>query len=129
MEDMLWKFPHIGQQIFNELNDNDLTKSREISQSWRKFIDEEKISWNRILLKYPCRNEQSPLHIAALTGQYETYVKLADNLKDINPKDQKERTPLHFAAERGHFSICQWIISKVRSYTVPFMKTFFFATL
>ena len=117
MDELFIRFPHIGQEIFNELDNKDLAKCRAISQSWRKFIDEEKISWNRILSKYSLRNGQSHLHIAALTGQYDVYLKLAEIQRDKNPRDEKEKTPLHFAAERGHFSICEWIISKVEIIT------------
>ena len=111
---MFLRFPHLAKDIFNLLDDRNLAKSREGSKSFRKFIDDEKITWKRIKQKYPCRDGQNLLHIAALTGQFETFEKLSEDESDINPKDAKERTPLHFAAENGHFSICQWIISNVK---------------
>ena len=107
------RFPHIGSQIFNELDDKELTKCRTVNKIWCKFIDDENIPWNRILSKYHHQDGQSLLHVAALTGQHDTYLKFAQDLKDKNPPDEKARTPLHFAAQKGHFLICQWIISNV----------------
>ena len=113
MDEIFLRFPHIGSQIFNELDDKELTKCRTVNKIWCKFIDDENIPWNRILSKYPHQDGQSLLHVAALTGQHDTYQKFAQDLKDKNPPDEKARTPLHFAAQKGHFLICQWIISNV----------------
>ena len=33
MEDMLWRFPHVGEQIFTKLSNKDLAKSRKIGKS------------------------------------------------------------------------------------------------
>ena len=45
--------PHIGKQVFEELDNKNLTKCREVCKSWQEFIDNENIAWNRILMKFP----------------------------------------------------------------------------
>ena len=45
--------PHIGEQIFEELDNQSLTKCREVCRSWKKLIDHKNIPWNRILMKFP----------------------------------------------------------------------------
>ena len=53
MDELCERFPHIGQQIFEELDNKNLTKCREVCKSWQTFIDNENITWNRILMKFP----------------------------------------------------------------------------
>ena len=48
MEEILCRFQHLGEQIFSELDDLSLAKSRETSRSWLDFICNEKFYKNRI---------------------------------------------------------------------------------
>jgi hypothetical protein len=43
IEETFWRFPHIGEQIFEELDDASLFKCLEINKWWQKFIIERKI--------------------------------------------------------------------------------------
>ena len=52
MEDVLKRFPHIGVQIFEKLNDKSLVRSILVAKSWKNFIDENQFPWNRIQKKY-----------------------------------------------------------------------------
>mgnify|MGYP001157521576 CR=1 FL=1 len=61
MEEVLLRFCHIGKQIFEELDKGSLTKCREVNESWRGFIDVEKIVPFRI--------------IKSLTNVPDTYLK------------------------------------------------------
>ena len=91
---MLWRFPHIGQEIFQQLNDQSLSECREISQSWQEFINSEKFYKKRIKemiekhtkayndesVHYYCggstKETLTPLHSAALTGQFQMFKKI-----------------------------------------------------
>jgi hypothetical protein len=53
MEELFKEFPPIAKQIFEELDNKNLTKCRKVCKLWRDFIDNEKIVWNRILMKFP----------------------------------------------------------------------------
>ena len=52
MEEVLLRFPHIGHQIFEQLNNSFLTNCREVSNSWKNFIDNERLPWTRIIVHY-----------------------------------------------------------------------------
>ena len=41
MEEMLWIFPHIGEQIFNSLSNKNIAKCKEVSKTWNHFIAED----------------------------------------------------------------------------------------
>ena len=43
MEETLLRFPHIGDAIFKELNDNDFCKSMEVNRSWNSFINKRRV--------------------------------------------------------------------------------------
>ena len=91
---MLWRFPHIGQEIFQQLNDQSISECREISQSWQEFINSEKFYKKRIKemiekhtkayndesVHYYCggstKETLTPLHSAALTGQFQMFKKI-----------------------------------------------------
>ena len=57
MEEILLRFPHIGDQVFKQLDNEDLTKCRKISPSWNEFIDNQKLPWIRMMKKYLCELE------------------------------------------------------------------------
>ena len=56
MEDFVWRFPLIGRNIFNKLDNQDLTKSKEISKFLCDFIENDRFIWERKLQKY-CKNQ------------------------------------------------------------------------
>ena len=45
IEEIFWRFPHLGTQILEKLDDTSLVKCREISAWWKKFVDSDKIIW------------------------------------------------------------------------------------
>ena len=57
MEEVLVRFPHIGDQVFKQLDNEDLIKCRKISPSWNEFINNQKLPWIRMLKKYQCELE------------------------------------------------------------------------
>ena len=52
MEEVFLRFLHIGEQVFKQLDNENLTKCREISKSWEDFIDNQKLPWIRMMKKY-----------------------------------------------------------------------------
>ena len=45
IEEIFWRFPHIGTQILETLDNSSLVKCREISTWWKKFVDNDKTLW------------------------------------------------------------------------------------
>ena len=68
IEETFWRFPHIGEQILEELEDTTLTKSLEINKWWQKIIIDRKI----------CQINQLEKH---------TYIKVAILRKELGNKD------------------------------------------
>ena len=112
MEDLFIRFPHIAQQIFENLDNKSLTNCREVTRSWKQFIDNKKLTWFRICEKY-CPNEGSTiLHIAAKTGQTEMFEIIFEEEEKKNLKNNEGFTPFLLAAKNGHFAVCQLIMEK-----------------
>ena len=68
IEETFWRFPHIGEQIFEELDNATLSKCLEINKWWQKFIIERKI----------CQINQLENH---------TYIKTSILKKELGNKD------------------------------------------
>eukprot|EP00008_Paramoeba_atlantica_P002994 CAMPEP_0201487848 /NCGR_PEP_ID=MMETSP0151_2-20130828/15683_1 /ASSEMBLY_ACC=CAM_ASM_000257 /TAXON_ID=200890 /ORGANISM="Paramoeba atlantica, Strain 621/1 / CCAP 1560/9" /LENGTH=163 /DNA_ID=CAMNT_0047873003 /DNA_START=28 /DNA_END=519 /DNA_ORIENTATION=- len=58
------------------------------------------------------RNELTPLHYAAVSGQTEIVDFLLEKGADVNAARNNNFFPLHSAAMKGHASICQKLIEK-----------------
>ena len=71
---------------------------------------------NKIKLKnFRKTDKMSALHMVASKGHVDIYNLLTSKLRDKNPRktsllNRKGQTPLHQAAENGHFAICKLII-------------------
>ena len=81
MEEVIWRFPHISDQIFAELGDSSLARCREANRLWQDFINNEKFykkriqklmeDWQEFYERDLNCDEGSltPLHSAAMSGQ------------------------------------------------------------
>jgi hypothetical protein len=49
MDNLMLKFPHLQEQIFQKLNDESLFKSREVGRSWNYLINERNYPWLRVV--------------------------------------------------------------------------------
>ena len=52
MDDLISRCPHLGETIFNKLDNQTLTKCRKGSQTLYNFLENNKLIWNRIMKKY-----------------------------------------------------------------------------
>ena len=76
IEETFWRFPHIGQQIFEELDNKSLSSCLEINNLWQKFINEKKILQINLLKKHT-HIKSSILKKALSNKDFETVQKLA----------------------------------------------------
>ena len=51
MEEIFQRFPGLGMQIYDLLDNKDLAKSRRVSKIWKNSIDREKTIWLRMIKK------------------------------------------------------------------------------
>ena len=52
MEELFQRFPDLCIGIFEQLDDQNLAKSKELSVTWSSFINSEKIQWVGMIQKY-----------------------------------------------------------------------------
>ena len=87
MEEAFLRFPHLGIQILENLDDTNLAKSRKVSMPWLNFIDSEELprkriqiqkKWQKILEEYPCEESQTKLLVALVTGQNKMFEVIFD---------------------------------------------------
>ena len=95
MESTLSKFPNLGLRICEEL------LKRSLSQ-----IQESSVEFQNTRSTVAFQN-------AAKIGNLPLIKLFTKNFKDKNPKDEEGMTPLHFAAENGHLSICQLLLENI----------------
>ena len=119
MEEVLLRFPQLGQKIFKLLSNENLIKCKSVCRSWNLFITNEKFYKKR--KQVFCENLQKTLdkhgntflHKAAKNGDLQKCKLVIDNVESKNPVNNHGDTPLHKAAMKGHLDICKLIIEKV----------------
>ena len=51
VEEIFWRFPHLGKNILEELDNKSLVKCREVNKWWQDFVDEQRTSYVRNIKK------------------------------------------------------------------------------
>ena len=118
MEDMLWKFPHIGVGIFKKLSNKNLAKSKQVARTWENFIINEKFYKQKVkyetIQKQRLGNGNTALHKFAVNGQFEECKLIINHVENKNPPNHDGYTPLHQAAFNGHLSVFKLIFDNVQ---------------
>ena len=60
MEEVFLRFPHLVEQIFEQIDNKDLKKCTEAGKHWNDFISRQKIPWIRMIHKYVNCSEPWP---------------------------------------------------------------------
>ena len=134
MEEVLVRFHQIGKRIFEELDNKCLTKCREVNESWRGFIDDEKTVPFRII------NSLTNVHKSYLDKNFgktdlDSVRELVKNVQlvcsDFNKlkrnfeikasifKSYRSNpevffmTALRIAAKKGYLNVCKLIFENV----------------
>ena len=117
MEELITRFPHVAEQIFEQLNNISLTKCREVEKSWQTFIDDKNLPWIRIVnipttLRFGNTRGNTYLHVAVQKGQVAMFEYLFQKEEVKNPKNELGVTPFHNVCRLGHFKIAKILINK-----------------
>ena len=112
------RFPDIADMIFNQLENCSIANCRKVNESWRSFIDDQKLPWIRKIQKFS----------GSLTGFHDQWIQiitrtpinvvkeLAVNVEiffKANPKRNEHRWPPHFiAADQGCLDLYKYIAQK-----------------
>ena len=106
MDEAFLRFPHLPEQIMEELDFKSLTNSRLVAISWKQFIDAREHRWypfkNEIAdLKKQCWDGVTPFHLACMNCQAELAEIIMKNSAklniDLNAKNNDGYTAFHFA--------------------------------
>ena len=52
MEEVLARFPHLGDQIFQKLDYQTLLKCRRVNRTWKAFLAEKKMRYLQVIKQY-----------------------------------------------------------------------------
>ena len=107
MEEVLTRFHHLGEQIFANLDDQNLTKCREVCDPWMTFLDCEKLIWTRIILSHieetnswnwkKFLSTTSTPKLCKISRKIRFFYK-SEPICYIFESIHREMSPLHFAA-------------------------------
>ena len=92
-------------------NSSILKEVKSLENPLKQGKKEKKTSLNRTKKIRP--DLKSDIIEAALNGDVEAYIKLIE-IGYVNPADARGFTPLHIAAERGHFGLCDFIFKHAK---------------
>ena len=80
MEDLIQRFPHIAEQILEQLDNKSLANCKTVSDSWQNFIEDRNFTWIRITkLPSVLNHGNTYLHLAAKTGHITVIAYLIEN--------------------------------------------------
>ena len=109
------RFPHLGQQIFKEINNQSLVNCREVNTDWKLFCDNQKLTWIRMIeYSLPEKPISKKWQRFLTTSQLDIICEIAFYVRQISEKQsrwywhydyysKKCRTPLHFIAMSGMY--------------------------
>ena len=125
MEEVPLRFPHIGEQIFEILDNKTLANCKKVCRYWNTFIEDQKFHWIRII------EEHDEKSLSVIIGSKLNISKKRKLFRKIRMKDIRKfakklileekstrNSSLHIAAKTGEFAIFD-IMLKVQRFGNP----------
>ena len=119
MENVLLRFPHLGEAIFQKVDNRSLASCQTVSASWYRFIQYQKCpKWIRIKhrqvknLETLSKEFNGGLKIYDGSAIHGSFVRLFFSVLH-NRMYQNGYTLFHLAAINGYFGMCELIIQKM----------------
>ena len=122
METFILRFPTVTQNILQELDDQNLTKCREVGLSFHKFLNQDKVLWLRMIQNYSENygNYKKLWNLVMKQVPVDIFKKLAlcveSFLNEGSFKLPFSLSPLHVAVYSGNFAICKYIEEKTKNF-------------
>ena len=120
METFILRFPTVTQHILQELDDQNLTKCREVGLSFHKFLNQDKVLWMRMIQNYISNyvNRKKSWNHVMKQVPVDIFKKLAlcveSFLTEGSFKLPFSLSPLHVAVYSGCI-ICKYIEEKTKN--------------
>ena len=123
LNQVLYRFPSLGKKIFNQLDNQNLTKCKITAKSFNDFLKNDKVLWTRMIKKYNVNHlefkddwkkvmEKVPVEIVE---ELALAVEQFYTLRPHQTRLDHQHSPHHIAAERGSLSLCKFITQKTKS--------------
>ena len=113
MENFILIYPQIIQQIFEQLDSKNLVNCREVAKSWQDHIDNQNLTWIRIVeIPTVLQHEDTYLHVAAKTGQTEIFEMILEEEESKNPRNRYGVTPFHQICRNGSLQLAELIVQE-----------------
>ena len=122
LNQLLKKFPILGEEIFNQLDNQDLIKCKEIARIPNDFLKKNKVLWKRMIKKYNVNHLEFKDDWKKVMEKVpaENVKKLAlavEQFYTLRPHQTRldhQHSPHHIAAEHGSLSLCKFIAKRTK---------------
>ena len=126
LDNLCEKFPVLCEMIFNNLDDQTLTKCKEVSRKLRSVLEKDRFYSIRVIkginkndngfLEHYSEAWEIVLYKAPITVVKSLAVAIQEYIKTHHASSlySSDHSPLHFAAYVGLFDICRYIIEKMK---------------
>ena len=124
MDEVLIRFPHLGENIFQKLDSKSLIKCKTVNRTFNNFLKVEKSSCFRVIQWYTNCSETLMKEVVKKSGGAIIVVsvlrEIFGNFIRGTKQNSKylhkwESSPLHFAAVRGHLAAYQLIMENIEN--------------
>ena len=113
IQDLLLKFPHLPEKIFQKLNSESLFKCREVARSWQNVVNGRNYPWLYIVnIPTKLTYGRTYLHRAAETGQIKAFETAFNEEEDKNIKKNYGETMFHLACMNGRYKIVEFVLRR-----------------
>ena len=120
MKEVISRFPHIAEQIFEELDSYHFTQCKVISQSWKNLMEKNKFSYIR-LIKTLTNCSKKAMKKIFPKANLEEIILLASDVSEVYDEliyevdvtTDPSLTLFHTAAKHGYLSVCKLIIDGI----------------
>ena len=110
MEEILLRFLHLGDSIFESLDNKSLVNCKKVSRLWNNFNKDKE--WIRILIKHDEKNYNNYTHPTSKSMELYSKLPIKDVKKIVTRLSLSGcgNTSLHIASEKGDIKIFNIIL-------------------